>query len=794
MSTEREVVTSRFDAHRKHEIRENGKNPLNSEVLDPSHPTHVVLPPQFHQRIELWNNINEKQEAIGTLITAYTWYILNPTESIGFDLSCKPEEVPKWKQKLYADYTKTCNAVLSDVYAGVNLKSVQSVQLQSDGKFILFTSRWKKELNILDLWNRSIPGASEKDVQKWPLYLPESEHLSEIRRMQARVKQDTRTAQEQVQENLESESFMWGIVQFFYESTPEQVTYAVTPYVAVWWLAWSAVYHGSRNTVRVLKSITFRGPDGKIHPIEVASHSIQWTKEWMRKNLLQILEKFDLQYDPKVRWFYNPQIYTFEKVQWMLKMMTYERYKKMIWENAVSENEWNRMKKNLMEADITDFYKWLTRGQRITDALQTFLKNNALELVFYPLAFEHFRRNQTDVNLIRGISWWTAAIAGIKIGRKAPGGAIVKFVAWAIAWAGMMMYSDKKLTASVNKWEYFFSKDSWEYIWHEKSRIGHAISSLWLNEAWDIINNHVLPGGREDPIDINMLPRIDMLRFPKVSILQSSISVGMNPWDWIRDSAIRDISSWNEKLPKYTEKLIKDILELVWAFIRKDPPFSRWDTQEKFKEKFNSLIFPGEGQYYSEAREQILGVVLAEMGSWTGGQSEAIITDIIRSKSTDFYINSENLMKRKEKLVERKQQIDEKTKILIGNIKKPITTQSFSTQYAPKNLPKPISVEEQSKYITGIFDRMTHWQEIVTPSRWEKTEALWTPSKRLILSEDVIVFQSILEDSSKLEWGWGVFTIAEFFATLLDDMAEYTQESMFIDQVLKWNNKGYVWK
>lgn len=792
MSTEREVLTSRFDAHRKYDIIESGKNPLNSEVLNPTNPTHVVLPPQFHQKIELWNNIKEKQEAIGTLITAYTGYILNPTESIGFDLSCRPEEVPKWKQKLYADYTKTCNTVLSDLYVWVSLKSVQSVQLQPDGKLILFTSQWKKEFDILGLWNRSIPGASEKDVQKWLLYLSTSEHLSEIRRMQARVHQETRVAQEQVQENLETESFMGWVVQFFYESTPVQAVHTATPIAVVWWLAGSTIYHGGKSATKLLKKITFRGQDGKVYLIEPIRYPIQGTKDWMRKNFLQVLERFNLQYDPRWRNFYNPEGYTFSKVRDMMGKLTYEEYRKIAWANAVPEKEWKQAKDKINAWNISEVYNSLTKGKTFSEQMKHFLKENTLEFVFYPLAFEHFRRNQTDVNLIRGISGWTAAIAGIKIGKKMPGWGVVKFVAWALAWAGMMMYSDKVLTASVNKWAYFFGKDAWEYTWHERSRIWQALSSLWLNEAWDLLNKYSFPGGNEEPVDINMLPRVDLLRLPKVAIIQSSISIGMNPWEWIRDSAVRDIDDWNNKVPKYTEKVAWDTLGLVRAFIQKQPPFSRGDGEDKFKEKFNSLIFSWESLYFSEAREQILGVVLAELGNWSGWRSEWIILDIIRSRASDFYVNTENLNKRKEKLEGRKQKIQEKTNMLTALLSTPIVEQNFSTQYAPKKLDKAISPDTQKVFIANIFQKMTRGQEIVTPSQWKESEALWTKSKKLILSEDVIIFQSILQNNTIMVWS--NVTVAQFFATLLDEISAYTEELHFIDEIMKWNKKWYIRK
>jgi hypothetical protein len=55
--------------------------------------------------------------------------------------------------------------------------------------------------DVTIVWNRTIKN-------NYPLYLPQSEHLSEIQRMQARVRQETRVAQEQVREKLESDSFM----------------------------------------------------------------------------------------------------------------------------------------------------------------------------------------------------------------------------------------------------------------------------------------------------------------------------------------------------------------------------------------------------------------------------------------------------------------------------------------------------------------------------------------------------------------------------------------------------------
>lgn len=80
--------------------------------------------------------------------------------------------------------------------------------------------------DVSTIWNQVVKN-------NIPLYLPTSEHLSEIQRMQARARQEARVAQEQLQENLETEVFMGGIVQFFYESTPAQVAHTTIPMVAL---------------------------------------------------------------------------------------------------------------------------------------------------------------------------------------------------------------------------------------------------------------------------------------------------------------------------------------------------------------------------------------------------------------------------------------------------------------------------------------------------------------------------------------------------------------------------------
>jgi len=43
------------------------------------------------------------------------------------------------------------------------------------------------------------------------------------------MQDESRRSQEKLKENLESQSFMGGIVQFFYESTPAQAVHTLTP-------------------------------------------------------------------------------------------------------------------------------------------------------------------------------------------------------------------------------------------------------------------------------------------------------------------------------------------------------------------------------------------------------------------------------------------------------------------------------------------------------------------------------------------------------------------------------------
>ena len=80
--------------------------------------------------------------------------------------------------------------------------------------------------DIKTLWNNTIKN-------NYPLYLPISEDLSEIRRMQSRVMQETRSRKDQIRENIDSESFMGGIVEFVYESTPTQMLHTAVPLAAV---------------------------------------------------------------------------------------------------------------------------------------------------------------------------------------------------------------------------------------------------------------------------------------------------------------------------------------------------------------------------------------------------------------------------------------------------------------------------------------------------------------------------------------------------------------------------------
>ncbi len=814
MSTENEVITSRFDSHRKYEEKISWKNSLNADILSPNNSTHVVIPQQFLQKIDFEHDEMQIKDGIWTLITAYTGYILSPLDSISFDLTCKPDIVPEWKEKLYTDYTKTCNAVLKGIYSEINLRLVRSIQLKQDGKLSLFlTSGSKKEVDLIGLWNKSIPWAIVKDIQKTPLYLPQSEHLSEIRRMQGRVKAEIRQSQEQIKENIDSDVFMWWAVQF---------VYVALPVAALGWLATDMWLH----SLKTLKKIVFTDQNGVKRVIDEIKHPIQGTKDWMRKNFLQTLEMFDLQYDPVKKGFYNPSVYTLEKVQDMMKMMSYERYQKLAGKDAVSEIEWNRIKQKLTEADITDFYKSLTRGQNIWERVKTFLKANVLEIVFYPLAFEHFRRHQSDNNLIRwAVNWW-AAIAGIKLAKHIPGSSVTKFVAGAVIGLWLMMVSESQLKDSVKKWQYFFAEDAGGYTWYKKWKVATGLSSLWINEAWDTLNKYT--GNWDNPGDIG-IPRIDLIRFPWMPILQWSISIGTDPWEWIRDSATRDTDSWNEKIPKYSENLVKNTLDLIHDFHAWKPPFSKWDGIEKFKERYNSLIFVWSGKYLEHSRNFILGVIAAELESWSGWRSESIIIDAIKSRCSDMYISKDSLDNKKNKLEEKKKSIEWYKNILLSSLKE-IKEQSFATQYAsndsqinqnkqgewfkerllkahpnqllnkmtgevnPVTLEKPISVESQKSYIQSIFDRMLSWKEIVTPSRWEKTEVLGLSSKKLILSEEVIIFQTLLSNNTLIQFEWKSIKVSELFALMLDDMAEYSEQYNFLTRVKSGNKKWYDWK
>ncbi len=776
-----------METQQKQKTSPNIYDSLDTGRLKPGNKKSLTLPPDevFTPLDARGVSVEKRKDQIGMKITQFTSYLLAPSTGLKLDGVCRPE-APKVEKELFDAYAKICDSVMGEILRGIDIKNLKEFWLAEDGKLTMyFTDNSDEKPTIRDvstIWNQVVKN-------NIPLYLPTSEHLSEIQRMQARARQEARVAQEQLQENLETEVFMGGIVQFFYESTPAQVAHTTIPMVALGWLA----YGVWRGTTRALKKIAFRDSNWKIQVIDTIKHPIQWSKDWMKKNFLQVLERFDFNYDPKTRWFYNPEIYSFGKVQDMMKTMSYDRYKKLVWNNAVSETEWNRIKKELSEADITSFYKWLTRGQKIDDTIKIFLKNNLLEAVFYPVAFEYFRRNQTDTNFIRGISGWSAAIAGVKIGKRAPGGWIVKFVAGALAWAGMMMYSDSELTSSVNKWRYFFSKDAGEYTWHQKSKLGHALSTFGLNEAWDVINRYVLPWWDKLPIDINMLPRVDLLRLPKVPIIQSSISIGMNPWEWLRDSAVRDVDDWNKMVPDYTEKLIRDSLELVRAFQKKDMPFYKWDWVAVLRTKLEDLVFSGSGYFFSDDKEIMIDTIIAESSSWNGGKSEAVIIDVLRSRGSDLLINPENLKKRKDKLEEKKNAIVQRTWVLMTHIQTPITKQTFAFQLAQENFERPISIEAQKIFIGRLFDRMISWVEIAAPSKWVESNLLWTRSRKLILSEDIIILQTLLNADRKIGWDLSTFNMSQYFAKLLDDMSEYTQEFHFIDQVLSWNKKWYDW-
>ena len=801
-------------------IQTNIRDSLDVERLIPGNKKSLTLPPDevFIPLNERDISLAERRKHIGMKITQFTSYLLSPTTGLKLDGVCRPD-APKAEKELFDAYAKTCDSVVGKILEWVNLKNLKEFWLSEDGKLTMyFTDNPDEKPTIRDIsviWNWVI-----KD--NFPLYLPASEYLSELRRISSRMQDESRRSQEQLKENLESESFMWGIVEFFYESTPAQAVHTLTPAAILWGIGVNTLWHAGKNTIKIIKKITFRDSAWNIHLIDSIAHPIQWSKDWMRKNFLQILEKFDLHYDPKWRWFYNPEWYTLSKVKDMVWKMTYEEYKKIAWENAVSEKEWKNAKERMSAWNVSDLYASLTKEKTFSDKVKIFLKSNSLELVFYPLAFEHFRRNQTDLNIIRWISGFTAAIAWVKIGKKLPGWMVPKFVFWALAWAGMMIYSDSQMTASVNKWKYFFGKDAGEYTGHEKTLRWQIASSLGLNEMWDLINKYSFPGWREEPVDINILPRVDILRLPKVPLVQSSISVWMNPWDWIRDSAVRDIDDWNEKVPKYTEKLVRDTLELTRAFIKKDIPFSRWSGVWEFKEKFNSLVFSGEGSFFASAREQILEVVLAELGAWTWWKSEWVIMDIIRSRATDFSINPENIGKRKEKLEEKRKKIDEKVKTLIQNIKNPIQKVSpiqpnkqtwtvsdylsgvkdrfsrstigsvFDNNTSVISPVNTITIDTQKGLVASIFERMIKWSEIVSPSTWKGSSKYWWGPQIQIISEDIIIFQSLLENNTKVEWT--NMTIASFFATLLDEMAEYTQEHHFLTEIWRGNKKWYNWK
>lgn len=650
-----------------------------------------------------------------------------------------------------------------------DVQKIKTIQINSNSILSLnYGSGKAVKINIVDVWNNSIlPKPSTEAIQ-----------------------QNTQKGIDALGKSMEHESYLrWAVIIDYLPGT-----------VAAGMVVHSLYWTGKKWVEFIVKSVRIQNAaTGKIETITFPE-AYRGTKDAIRGSIDKILEKWGYRFAPDKWGYFHPIERAFGETREVIRNMSYEEYVRNRPENKVNREEFERMK----SAIVTHIdakppaMKWVT----FLENTMKFLGKHAWEIIFFPIFFHNFSKYQNIVTVTQGLSDATVFISASKKAKNIPAPASIKWavplLAWGMAVVWMHMWVEA-LDGTKKKWQYLFDNGFGSIYTKGKSYTWHLIGNLGvlnIAEYTDVVNkaskklSEIVWGDKDARIDVG-IPRVELPiplidgylgTIPEITMFQSNISLGTNPWDWLRGAMWRDTDDWNDQVLSYSVRLKRATGDLLGKYARNESMFATQSQYDKFGSKewilkahlLDILNAGWDGEAFTAEKIALIEAIASEAKRWGTKDSISMINAMIDQKTSMMYIDDFFLSKRWEWLMLRKDSI----RWLVWQI-----TDNPAHQ----------------KYIQSLLGRMLSERPLMAEWRWEEYRAPLTGEKlkRWIPSEENKLYQSLLNDKTKVtvNFSGDIRTIERWqaFAQFLDTILEYKREWEFLAELKKWNKKWVDW-
>lgn len=652
-----------------------------------------------------------------------------------------------------------------------DIKQIYSLQITENGILHIKNNQGTiQTINIIESWNA--------------LLIP---HPSTTK-----IHQNSRQASESLEKEIHTESYLGGNILVSY-----------IPALLVKWVALHSLYYSGKSGVEfVIEKLMIKNTTtGKMEWISL-SESYKGTKESIESNLIKILEKLGYIQSPREWGFFSPEERALSETKKTIQQLSYEEYVKERSGTPVTREQFESMRQNILWAintpgSISPWASWSLRIQNIVKSVG----RNAGELLFFPVFFSHFSKYQNTATFLQWASEMVLFTAWARLSTKVPMPPLLRPLGGlALGWAFVLGGKEASTALDMNrkKWEYMFDDGFGSLYTDGKSTTGHLASNLGvfnMIEYMDLINIWGqklanITGTKSEDLDIG-IPRIEMPTpfgkylgtIPEITLFQSTVNFGTNPWDWMRSALGRDTVDWNKKVFLYNERLKRVVEDIVTKYMRSESMFaSKWEREEAW------------------GRENLLKMHLLKiLSAWSDGNA----FEGEKGKLIEWIVEyAKTLDKKNPNFQSIRNIIENRTsQMIIDDFFIEKRSKALAIQASPEGFSKLISQitsdSKKQRYIATLLERMIASKAIVAPGKWEKIEILGTKSEKWIPSEENILFQNLLEDKKEVEIFFpgfqGKISTWNAFSMYLDMLLEHKRESEFITQIKKWNKKWVKW-
>lgn len=552
----------------------------------------------------------------------------------------------KEKKEIYGDPDKGIETS-DDFYTFIKdyYDEVFSDTLGRDNRLFLYQNALdiSRYLQKYLLWDFSSIEAITLSINKWFLRYQDKSwipHIIDIRpissyeefldREGARISE----ARDDLKEELETESYLWGALLIGY---------------VVWARAW----------VHVVDRVLLRTQSGNYETIRFKNEGIDFSKDTVPKKILRALGNRGFRFDP-INWafeFLDRKVleasYYTRGIK-IFKNTTYAEYMKDENNPRMTEQEFERKKTGLMtqiekleygyerylqEARSETRSSWkelVTDGsKRIWKEVMSkeayFIKHDIVgkfgkwgfgwavqHTLFLPVFFESIHHNHQDLTAyLKALSEYELfmqwAKYGANIARRLPGNSqlewVYSLVGWLLGWWGAVITGewaawplalDKKAWQSIGNWR----EDFWYKMWAGEGNF-FWVDTIGMGTAHDAI----------DRAEVNDNPVVDFFTDSK---MDTDTSVDK----YMSSSIGRNVNFWNEKVDTYKlsmkrelRQLIKDYREDTGVFM--NPEWMEFDDRYIYLASFGNLTSYN-GEIPKEEKDRIFRKELRKMLDYYG--------------------------------------------------------------------------------------------------------------------------------------------------------------------------------